>query len=95
VVWVDQPGEPRIRRLVSSGVSYSGDSVFAQRYMRLLAHLPSLAARNNRRALLICVGTGSTGAALATYGYESITAVDISPSILRQLNYFVHVNQPV
>ncbi len=93
VVVVDRPLEPRIRRLVSNGVSYSGDSIYAQRYMRLLAHLPALAARGEQRALVICVGTGTTLDALRAYDYDRIDAVDISPSITSTLQFFHHVSR--
>ncbi len=93
VVLHDQPVEPRIRRLVANGVSYSGDSLFAQRYMRLLAHLPSLAARENRRALVICIGTGTTASALRAYDFAAIDAVDISPSVRDLLGWFEHVHE--
>ena len=92
IIWRDLPLEPRIRRLVANGMSYSGDSLFAQRYMRLLGHLPALAAQGERRALVICVGTGTTAAALRAYGYERIDAVDLSPSTRVTLSYFHHVN---
>jgi len=88
----DLPVEPRIRRLVSNGTSYSGDSLYAQRYMRLLAHLPALAARSEDRALVICVGTGSTAAALTSYRYRTVVAVDLSPSVRRTLRFFRAVN---
>lgn len=92
VVTVDRPLEPRIRRLVANGVSYSGDSIFAQRYMRLLAHLPALASRGEARALVICVGTGTTLDALRAHPFEHIDAVDISPTIHESLSWFRHVH---
>jgi spermidine synthase len=93
VVMVDRPVEPGIRRLVANGVSYSGDSIFAQRYMRLLAHLPALAARDEGRALVICVGTGTTLDALRAYRFDAIDAIDISPSIRATLALFEHVSE--
>lgn len=93
IITVDLPAEPRIRRIVSNGVSYSGDSIFAQRYMRLLAHLPALAARGDERALLICLGTGTTLHALRTHAFDAIIAVDISPSVRETLHHFAHVNE--
>jgi predicted membrane-bound spermidine synthase len=95
VITVDRPVEPRTRRLVSNGMSYSGDSIFAQRYMRLLAHLPALRAMHRNRALLICVGTGSTLDALRLHRFESIDAVDISESVLQTLPLFERTNHDV
>jgi spermidine synthase len=92
VVLHDQPVEPMIRRLVAAGVSYSGDSRFAQRYMRLLAHLPALAARRRTRALVICIGTGTTLDALRMHAFSRIDAVDIDPSIRETLRHFAHVH---
>ncbi len=92
VVVKDLPVEPGILRLVANGMSYSGDSLFAQRYMRLLAHLPALAARDRHAALVICVGTGSTAAALLAHPFARVDAVDISPSIRRTLAFFRGVN---
>lgn len=92
VVAEDRPVEPRIRRLVSGGLSYSGDSAYAQRYMRLLGHLPALAASGEERALVICIGTGTTADALRAYRYHRIDAVDLSPSITETLAFFSHVN---
>lgn len=92
VITVEQPAEPRIRRLVANGVSYSGDSVFAQRYMRALAHLPAAAARHRDSGLVICVGTGITLDALRMHGFRTVTAVDISPDVFATLSYFAHVN---
>lgn len=78
VILKDLPLKRRIRTLVANGMSYSGDSLFAQRYMRLLSHLPALVAQGETRALVICIGTGRTAAALEPYGFERIDAVDIS-----------------
>ncbi len=92
VIAVDLPVQPRSRFLVANGVSYASDIVYAQRYMRLLAHLPALAAHEEETALVICVGTGTTLDALRAYDFERIDAVDISPSIRRTLRFFAHVN---
>jgi spermidine synthase len=94
VVRIDTPLELEVRRLVANGVSYSGDSVFAQRYMRLLAHLPAQLSPHER-ALLVCVGTGATLDALRTWDFSRIDAVDISPSIRATLPYFRAVNHDV
>lgn len=94
VVVVESPVELEVRRLVANGVSYSGDSTFAQRYMRLLAHLPA-SISGNERALLVCVGTGTTLDALRRWGFRRIDAVDVGPSIRRMLPLFATVNHDV
>ncbi len=88
VVLHDQPVEPAIRRLVAAGVSYSGDSLFAQRYMRLLAHLPSLATARRDRAAVVCVGTGTTLDALRLHGFARVDAIDIDPTVRDTLRWF-------
>jgi hypothetical protein len=60
--------------------------------MRLLAHLPALAAPRTDHALVICIGTGSTAAALLTHPFRRVDAVDIDDSIGETLPYFRHVN---
>lgn len=92
VVLHDQPVEPAIRRLVAAGVSYSGDSLFAQRYMRLLAHLPSLATAGRARAAVICVGTGTTLDALRLHGFGRVDAVDIDPTVRDTLAWFARAH---
>lgn len=92
VVLHHQPVEPAIRRLVAAGVSYSGDSLFAQRYMRLLAHLPSLATAGRARACVICVGTGTTLDALRTQGFTRVDAVDIDPTVRDTLRLFARAH---
>ncbi|MBI4618425.1 MAG: hypothetical protein HY720_32810 [Planctomycetes bacterium] len=92
IVQFDHPLEPGLLRLTSGGVAYAGDSLFAQRYMRLLGHLPALAARGEERALVLCVGTGTTAAALLPYLYTEIDLVDINPSIRDALPFFRRVN---
>lgn len=92
IVLHDRPTEPRIRHLVANGVSYSGDGLLAQRYMRALGHIPALAASGQERALVICIGTGSTAGALLSHPFRHVDAVDISPSIRETLRYFSHVD---
>jgi len=93
VILHDQPVEPAIRRLVSAGVSYSGDSLFAQRYMRLLGHLPALATAGRTRALVVCIGTGTTLDALRLHNFAAVDAVDLDPTIRETLRYFAHVHR--
>jgi spermidine synthase len=92
VILHDQPVEPAIRRLVSAGVSYSGDSLFAQRYMRLLGHLPALATAGRARALIVCVGTGTTLDALRLHDFAAVDAVDLDPTLRDTLRFFAHVH---
>ena len=84
------------RVIVSNGVSYAGDEPMSQRYMALLGHLPLLLSEDASRALVICVGTGTTAANLAVYPeVQSLDLVDISPAVHKTLPLFVHVNHQV
>jgi len=53
----------------------SGTGPGAQRYMRLMAHVPLLAQAAPGRALLICFGVGNTASAIACH--ESIRVLDV------------------
>jgi spermidine synthase len=80
------------RHIFSNGIAYAGDSPTGLRYMRLLGHVPSLHARERRRALVVCVGTGTTAASVARHPFERIDVVDISPAVDRTLPFFTRVN---
>ena len=84
------------RVVLSNGISYAGDAPAAHRYMALLGHLPVLFARDVSRALVICVGTGTTAANVAIYReVKALDLVDISPAVHRTLPFFVSVNRRV
>ncbi|MEZ4407921.1 MAG: hypothetical protein R3A52_15815 [Polyangiales bacterium] len=95
VVLHDLTVEPRLRQIVSNGVAYAGDSLFAQRYMRMIGHLAAMTARQRRRALVVCVGTGTTVDALLAWPFERVDAVDIDPRVRETLRWFTHVNHQV
>src|SRR5262249_38338151 len=60
----------------------SGTGLNAQRYMRLMAHVPLLAQAAPRRALLICFGVGNTASAIASHEeIESLDIVDINDKV--------------
>ncbi len=81
------------KQIFSNGIAYAGDRMGAQRYMKLLGHLPSLYSRSQRRALVICLGTGMTASAVLRHpGFESVDLVDISPVVYKTLPLFAHVN---
>jgi spermidine synthase len=89
-------GGVRHRGLISNGVGYAGDSPDSQRYMALLGHLPALLSDDPSRALVICVGTGTTAAAVAlSPAVRELTLVDISPVVERTLPLFAHVNREI
>jgi spermidine synthase len=89
------PGR-RDRTILSNGVSYAGDAPAAQRYMGLLGHLPVLLSDDASQSLVICVGTGTTAANLATHDeVRRIDLVDISPAVHKTLPLFARVNHSV
>ena len=89
------PGR-RERIILSNGVSYAGDAPPAQRYMGLLGDLPLLLSDDAGQSLVICVGTGTTAANLASYDeVRRLDLVDISPAVHRTLPFFAHVNHSV
>ncbi|MDQ7006888.1 MAG: fused MFS/spermidine synthase [Acidobacteriota bacterium] len=93
VVEEDNPQQLRFRRLITNQTSLTGTHLYARRYMRLLGHLPVLYARTPRRALVICLGTGMTGAAVASHPQiERIDIAEISPGVVDALPLFEAVN---
>lgn len=66
------------------------------RYMRMLAHLPIALAKDPRRALVICWGTGTTSGSVSTHPeVKELDIVEISPEVLEVAHYFEHVNRGV
>ncbi|HKP59493.1 MAG TPA: fused MFS/spermidine synthase [Polyangiales bacterium] len=93
---VELRGKGGARLILSNGISYAGDLPEAQRYMRLLGHLPALHAKQQRRGLVICLGTGMTAAALTRHAaFQEIDLVDISPVVFRTLPLFARSNDRV
>lgn len=71
------------RRLVAHRTSLAATHLASQRYMRLLGHLPAMLARRPARALVICLGTGTTLAAIARHPeLERIDVAEISPEVV-------------
>jgi hypothetical protein len=66
---------PDGERLYFDGHPMSGTGIGAQRYMRLMAHLPLLAQENPRRVLAIGFGVGNTVAGVARH--RTIDRIDV------------------
>ena len=61
----------------------------AQTYMRLMAHFPLLLHPQPERALLLCLGVGNTGAAIAQHpSIERIDVLDLNEQVMRTLPEF-------
>jgi spermidine synthase len=74
----------------------SGTGLLAQRYMRLMAHVPLLAQSDPRRALLICFGVGNTARAIAAHeSIETIDIVDLNDRVFETAVEFSKVNARV
>ena len=83
-------------RLVTNQTSLTGTHLYAQRYMRLLGHLPVLWARDPKRALVIAFGTGMTTGAIATHPeVERIDVAEISPEVVSVAPLFRAANGDV
>lgn len=87
---LDADGHPRLffGRLLMSATHFR-----ARSYMRLMAHFPLLLHPHPEKALLICLGVGNTGSAIAQHdGIRRIDVVDLNHQIFRTLPEFADVN---
>jgi predicted membrane-bound spermidine synthase len=83
-------------RLWTSGHPMTSTSPHAQRYMRLMSHLPLLLQEDPKRALVICVGAGNTVHAASLHpSIELLHAVDLSRDVLSVNRWFEHSNAGV
>ncbi|MBP7147137.1 MAG: fused MFS/spermidine synthase [Acidobacteria bacterium] len=83
VVEDDNEQQLRFLRLITNRTSLTGTHVYAQRYMRLLGHLPVLWSADPRRALVICLGTGMTASAVAAHPeIRQLDIAEISPEVV-------------
>jgi predicted membrane-bound spermidine synthase len=84
------------RSLNTNGFSMSDTSHGAQRYMKLMAHLPLLVHEEPREALIICYGVGNTAFAVSLHdSLEHVDVVDLSEDILSISGYFEATNHRV
>jgi len=94
VAVIEVPGVER--RLFTNGHSMSSTHAFAQRYMRLFAHLPLLGMDDPRRVLVICFGVGNTLHAASLHpSVERLEAVDLSRNVLGHAPWFAATNGAV
>lgn len=76
--------------------SMSGTNLSSQSYMRLMAHVPLLAQKDPRNALLICFGVGNTASAIARHStIERIDAVDLNDQVFATAPEFSRFNDDV
>ena len=80
------------QQLLVNGESYANNLPTGRRYMALLGHLPVLAHPDPRRALVVCIGTGTTVGALSTWPSLEVDAVDLSQTVFDVAPHFVPKN---
>lgn len=86
----------RFLRLITNQTSLTGTTVYAERYMRLLGHLPVIFSRAPERGLVICLGTGMTAAAVATHpDVRELVIAEISPEVVEVAPLFREVTGDV
>lgn len=84
------------RQLIFGTVSYASTIPPARRYMRALAHLPTLHREGAFDALLICFGTGTTAASFASHPtLRALTIVDINRDVFELARHFERSNRGV
>ncbi|WP_437708987.1 fused MFS/spermidine synthase [Sorangium sp. So ce448] len=67
---------------------FQGDDGPEMTAQRRFAHFPSLFVRDERAALVIGLGTGTTTGTIAAYPFERIDVVEISPAIVEASRRF-------
>lgn len=83
-------------RLWTNGHPMSSTTDRAQRYMRLMAHLPLLTQAAPRRAMVVCFGVGNTLHAASLHPeVETLVLADSSADVLAQAPLFAHANHDV
>jgi len=88
--------DPTAKRLITNGISMSASNKIATRYMKLFAYVPILLSENPEDVLVVCFGTGQTvGAAGAHPFTKRVTAVDLSPGVVRSGKAFREENHDV
>lgn len=81
------------QQLFFNGRSYANNSPPGRRYMAALAHIPLLLHPDPKRALVVCVGTGTTIGATTKHGLEESEAVDLLPQAFQYAPHFTPINQ--
>lgn len=85
--------DPGAKSVIVNGIAMTATVKPVWRYMAAEGHLPVLLAPRRERALVICVGTGITLAAVASHDdVGTIDAVDLSEGILASLPLFADEN---
>ncbi|MBK8479951.1 MAG: fused MFS/spermidine synthase [Proteobacteria bacterium] len=81
----------RQRALVLDGFGTAADGP-GTGYMRMMGHLPLLLHPRPRRALVICLGTGATARAAASWRGVALDVAEINPDVLACSPHFTPAN---
>jgi spermidine synthase len=85
--------DPSGERLCFDNHPMSSASLSSQLYMRLMAHFPLLAHPQPKRAMLICLGVGNTGSAIAAHSsIEALDVVDLNHRVIQTISEFKPTN---
>jgi len=79
------------RQLVLDGFGTAADGP-GSRYMRMMGHLPVLLHPQPRRALVICLGTGATARATASWPRVTLDVAEINADVLACSPHFSRAN---
>ena len=82
-------------RLWTTGHPMTSTTPHAQRYMRLLSHLPLLSQEDPKRALVIAFGAGNSLHAASLHPLDELHVADLSKDILELAPLFRHANRDV
>jgi len=82
-------------RLWTSGHPMTSTTPHAQRYMRLMAHLPLLLHPQAQRVLVIAFGAGNTTHAASLHPVGELHVADLSRDVLELSPHFTHSNRGV
>ncbi|TNE91175.1 MAG: hypothetical protein EP330_05895 [Deltaproteobacteria bacterium] len=83
-------------RLWTGGHPMTSTTHHAQRYMRLMAHLPLLLQDEPERVAVICFGVGNTLSAAGLHpSVRELHAIDLSGDVLAHGDLFAHANHGI
>lgn len=86
-VWVARHRSSGVLNLVIDGFPASSE-MHGNEYMRMMGHLPVLAAREARNGLVICFGVGQTAHAVRRHGLDNLWVVDVNAAVFEAAPLF-------
>ncbi len=102
VIWVDEGLENTVavtanrisgeRKMYINGQPQASTAEFITNYHRLIGHLPMVLHPDPRRALVIGLGGGATGGALASHDGTTVDLVELSSAVAGGARLFADIN---